>query len=308
MSVRIEPLAGGIGAICNEIDLTSEIPDATRKTLYDAWGEAGILVFPKAANSAEEQLNLSRCFGRLETHPVKNLNTESNHPELMVLDSQNQEKLSIYYRDDEPNELFVGYISWHSDLIFTTSPNHGAMLRAVEVPENGGETAWIDTIAAYDALSNSMKQRIKDLEVEYRMCTSLLDARFGQDPLLRMHHKGERTFPRFPAVAHPLVWRHPISGRLALNVSPLHLQRIVGMSDSESDALLEQLVEHVTHQDFSYVHRWEPGDVVLWDNWRTLHSALGFPLGQKRVVHRTTISGNVTMGRVLEEEQTSVSG
>ncbi|WAG81019.1 TauD/TfdA family dioxygenase [Metapseudomonas furukawaii] len=301
--MKISKLLGGIGVQCSEIDLNQPIPPHIAKQLHEAWIEAGIVVFKNMGQSPEQQLSLSRCFGVLDVHPVKNLVTESQYPELMVLDSDAQAKLSVYYRESAPDQPFVGFIPWHSDLVFTNRPNHGAMLRAVETPQHGGETAWIDTIAAYAALPEAMKQRIEHLEVEYRFCTSLLDSPYGRDPLLRMQVKGERNFPAFPPVANPLVWRHPVSGRKVLKLSPLHLQRVVNMDASESHALLEELVTHVTSRTFCYVHHWEPDDMVLWDNWRTLHSALGYPLGDRRLVHRTTIGGDTQMGRLLETNQ-----
>lgn len=305
MSFTLKPLRNGIGLECRGLDLDKPIPQATRDALYNAWIDAGIIVFKDTAHNPEQQIELSRCFGSLDVHPVKNLNTESQYPELMVLASDAQSKLSVYYWEDKPLDLVVGFIPWHSDLIFTTTPSHGAMLRSVENPRTGGHTAWIDTMAAYEALSDNTKTRIEHLEVEYRFCTSLLDARYGLDPKLRMKHKGERSFPAFPPVAHPLVWRHPVSSRKVLNLSPLHLQRIVGLDDEESDALLKELVTHVTSLRFSYEHAWEQHDMVLWDNWRTLHTALGFPLGEQRLVHRTSLGGSAVMGRVIADNSTA---
>jgi taurine dioxygenase len=302
VNIKIKPLPNGIGVECIGLDLSQPINEAIKQTLYSSWIDNGIMVFKNAAHTIEEQLNLSRCFGTLEVHPVKSLVSESKYPELMVLESTAQSKLSVYYREAEPQKPFVGFIPWHSDLVFTTQPNHGAILRSVKNPAQGGHTAWIDTIAAYEALPASTKIAIADLEVEYNFCTSLLDAPYGRDPQLRMQHKGERNFPAFSAVAHPLVRQHPVSGRPVLNLSPLHLTRIVGMEDRQSDELLQELVAHVTGQRFSYVHEWQLDDMVLWDNWRTLHSALGYPLGERRLVHRTTISGGgVAMGRTLEQ-------
>lgn len=300
MAFQMIDLPDGIGTQVTGLDMDNDITQAEQKKLYDAWIDSGIMVFKQAGKSIEHQLKLSLLFGKLDTHPVKTLVTESQYPEIMVLESKAQSKLSVYYRQQQPEQLFIGFIPWHSDLIFTTSPNHGAMLRAVEIPKRGGETAWIDTIAAYEALAPEIQERIESLEVEYRFCTSLLDARFGRDPQLRMQLKGERNFPQFPPVVHPLVRHHPVSGRKILNLSPLHLVRVVGIPQHESDALLLELTNHVTNRQFCYIHSWEPNDMVLWDNWRTLHSALGYPLGDSRLVHRTTISGDVQMGRVLE--------
>src|SRR5690606_22501155 len=149
------------------------------------------------------------------------------------LDSDAQAKMVIFNRTSQPDLHMVGFIPWHSDLIFTTTPNHGAMLRSVIAPEVGGHTAWIDTIAAYEALDDSLKARIEGLEVEYRFCTDLTTAKYGRDPEIRKL-SGEVNFPEFPPVAQPLVWRHPISGRKSLNLSPLHLHRVVGMPEAES--------------------------------------------------------------------------
>src|SRR5690554_1515352 len=301
MDFEIKKIAGGVGIEVLNLDLDEDISPATQKHLYDVWIDSGIVVFKNMGKNIEHQIKLSRCFGELDIHPVKNLVTNNRHPELMVLESTAQAQLSIYYRDSKPDHAFVGFIPWHSDLVFTSNPNHGAMLRAVETPSTGGETAWIDTIAAYDVLTADMKERIEHLEVEYRFCTSLLDAKFGRDPGLKMRHKGERHFPSFPPVIHPLVWRHPVNGRKILNLSPLHLERITDMDESESTCLLDTLVAHVTNRQFSYIHAWQPDDMVLWDNWRTLHSALGYPLGDRRLVHRTTIGGDVQRGRIIAE-------
>ncbi len=298
MSLQVQPLPGGIGAECRGLALDAPIPDEVREQLYQAWIDAGIIVFRNGATSPEQQLRLSRCFGELDVHPVKNLVTESDYPELMVLDSEDQARQMVLCRETDPDDHFMGYIPWHSDLIFTTTPNHGALLRAVVVPGQGGHTAWIDTIAAYDGLDEALKRDIEGLEVEYRFCNDLTRAKYGKDPHI---HKvsGTTNFPEFPPVAQPMVWRHPVSGRKSLNISPLHLEAVVGMEEPDSHELLTNLVDHVTSRDFSYVHQWQPNDMVLWDNWRTLHSALGYPVGERRVVHRTTISGDVEMGRIL---------
>src|SRR5690606_3611216 len=116
-----------------------------------------------------------------------------------------------------------------------------------------------------------------------------------------MRHKGERHLASFHAVRHRLVWRHPDSGAKILSLSPLHSERITAMYESDSTCLLDTRVAHVTNRQFSYIHAWQPDDMVLWDNWRTLHSALGYPLSDRRLVHRTTIGGDVQRGRIIAE-------
>jgi taurine dioxygenase len=202
----------------------------------------------------------------------------------------------LHYFD---GEAITGRIPWHTDMIYTTTPNRGAMLRMVEKPAVGGETGWIDTAAAYDALSPETKERIADCEARFDFVADICDMRFGRPANLRHGDLGNVEYPAFPDVAHPLVWVHPESGRKSLSLSPVQLIDMVDMDRAEGDPILEELVTHTLNGPFSYVHDWEEGDLVLWDNWRTLHKAFGTPPGYDRVVHRTTIKGEYATGRLL---------
>lgn len=301
MSFNVSPLPNtDIGAQITNLDLSQEISEADKKALYDLWIKKGILVFKGLGHNDDEHIRLSTVFGDPKPHAVSHLNKGDEREEFMVLDSKDFEIFGTYYSDNEPDYIFTGYIPWHSDLIFTTQPNHGAMLRIIEFPERDGRTAWLDTIAAYDALDDAMKERIADLEVEYKLCYNHMEAKYGRD--LSIHTASPSpgaNFDDFPAVAHPIVYVHPVSGKKSLNISPLHLVRIVDMDEEESDALLKQLVAHVTSQKFSYIHQWQPNDMVLWDNLRTLHKALGYPDKARRRGMRTQIYGVPPMGRVL---------
>jgi taurine dioxygenase len=161
----------------------------------------------------------------------------------------------------------------------------------------GGETGWIDTAAAYDALSSEMKRRIGNLEARFDFIVDLCDMRFGRFDLLRHGDMGSIDFPKIPSVIHKIVWTHPESGRKSLNLSPLHLRNIVGMSRNDGDEILKELVRHTTAELFTLVHDWEVGDMVLWDNWRTMHRALGIPPHCQREVQRTTINSERIIGR-----------
>lgn len=303
MSFTVQPLPNSnVGIQITDLDLSKPISEEDKKALYDLWIESGIIVFKGLGHNAEEHIRLSTVFGEPKAHAVSHLNQEEENPEFMVLDSKDFEKIGTYYNEDNPEEIFTGYIPWHSDLIFTTQPNHGAMLRIVDIPKKGGKTAWLDTIAAYDALSEEMKDKIANLEAQYELCQDHLQAKYGRNK--KIHAAKPTTgagFDNFPPVAHPVTVVHPISGKKCLNISPLHLVKIVEIPEDESDKLIKELVNHITSQEFSYIHDWEPNDMVLWDNWRTLHAALGYPATEHRRGVRTQIYGNVTMGRVLEK-------
>ena len=295
MSFETKPLDGGVGVEVIGLDLSQPIDESTRRGLYGVWLDAAIVLFRGIGTSTERQLALSRCFGELEVHPVESIRLEGND-EVIQLSNKGDVKLALYRFDGQP---VAGRILWHTDLIYTTTPNRGALLRMVEKPEIGGETGWIDTAAAYDALSEEMKQRIEGLEARFDFVSDQTRMRFGKPASVEVVDSGTLVFPDFPDVAHPLVWVHPESGRKSLAVSPVQLIDMVGMDRSQGDPLLEELVDHTTDGRFSYIHDWEEDDMILWDNWRTMHYAFGTPPGQTRVVHRTTIKGEHQTGRLL---------
>lgn len=295
MRFEAKPLEAGIGAEVVGLDLDEPIDAATAKALDDVWLEAAIVLFRGIGSSSERQLRLSRCFGELEIHPVESIRLEGNE-EIILLAQKGDRQQMTYYFDGEP---VVGRIPFHTDLIYTTTPNRGALLRMVEKPAVGGETGWIDTAAAYDALSQATKQQIEGLEARFDFVTDLRKMRFGKPGEIEVGDFGNVEYPEFPDVAHPLVWTHPISGRKSLCLSTVHLIDMVGMDRTEGDPILEALVNHTLDGRFTYLHDWEEGDMVLWDNWRTMHTAWGSPPGHDRVVHRTTIKGGHQTGRLL---------
>jgi taurine dioxygenase len=295
MKFEVEPLDGAIGVEVVGIDLDREIDQGTAEALNQVWLDSAIVLFRGIGTSNERHLRLSRAFGQLEVHPVESIRLEG-HPEVICLAQKGDKKQMTYYFDGEP---IVGRIPFHTDLIYTTTPNRGALLRMVEKPEVGGQTGWIDTAAAYDGLDDAMKARIDSLEARFDFVSDLREMRFGNQWNVEIGDFGSVDYPEFPDVAHPLVWTHPLSGRKSLSLSTVHLVDMVGMEREEGDPILKALVDHTLESRFRYTHDWEEGDVVLWDNLRTMHTAMGSPPGYDRVVHRTTIKGDHQTGRLL---------
>lgn len=298
MNFEIKPLNGNIGAEIIGLDLNKAITDATRQDLYDTWLDKGILLFRGIGTSPEKQLALSRCFGEHEVHPIEDIRVD-DYPELIWLASNGKRTAPVYYYDEVAT---VGRIPWHTDLVYTTTPNRGALLRMINLPAQGGETGWIDTAAVYDALPQATKERIEDLEVKFEFILDPAEMRFigNQWQTIRKGSEGDIQFPEFPDVVHPLVWIHQESHRKALSISTLHLRQIIGLDQETGDALLEELVNLALQPQFRYIHQWQVNDMVLWDNWRTMHSALGHPPGHARLVHRTTLKSDHAYGRLAE--------
>lgn len=295
MRIEVEGLPGGVGVEVLGLDLAGPVDETTRRELNEVWLEAGIMLFRGIGTSVERHVRLSRCFGELEVHPVETIRLP-DHPDVIHLTNKGASQQMIYRFDGEP---VVGRIPWHTDLIYTTTPNRGAVLRMVEKPARGGETGWIDTALAYDALAEESKAALPGLEGRFDFVADLRQMRFGQTAEIELVDFGTVEYPDFPDVAHPLVWTHPESGRQSLSLSTVHLIDLVGRPRAEGDPILRALVEHTLDGRFTYVHDWAEGDMVLWDNWRTMHCAFGTPPADQRVVHRTTIRGERQTGRLL---------
>jgi taurine dioxygenase len=294
-------LLRNIGIEVCGMQVTQPYSDRSKKELYDLWLEHGIMLFRGTGATREDHLRLSRVFGELEVHPVKTMLVKGA-PELIRL----HDELGLTYVIE--GKLRFGFIYWHQDTCFTPGICKGALLHmTVPTPHSeGGTTGWIDTHKAYDALSDSMKARLEGLEVRLSYHSDQSAIRFGMDSMnirnARPDEARQEDFerPDFPPVVHPLVITHPESGKKSLTISPLNIEYILGIDSAESDQILRSLVAHVMKPEFAYIHDWEPGDMMLWDNRRSIHQAFGWTPGVKRDAFRTTLKGSMMTGRYFE--------
>jgi taurine dioxygenase len=300
MALRHSPLSEQLGVTIEGIDFAQPLDEGAAEELRALWREHGLLLVRGSNVTPEAQIAFSRLFGELEAHPLKTIRAGA-WPELMELDSRDERTNPVSYWNDEP---VIGRLPWHKDLIYTARPNHGAVLRAVIIPDADGETGFGDQQKAWEALPSSMQEDLDGLEVVYRFGVNLLEMPFIDTSSYRPgpgvpRSTKEAGFPDFPDSVYPLVMRHPVTGKRSLTVSPMFLLRIEGLSTAASDALCRELVAHVTRPEFCCLHRWTPGEMILWDNWRFMHSAPGIRPGNRRLIHRTTIVGGVQLGRSL---------
>lgn len=276
------------------LDLNADISSDEAREMRDVWMDAGMVLFRGIGTSPEALLRLSRCFGELEPHPIEYFRHQ-DYAELILLTNKGGLRGPVYAFDGIPT---YGRIPWHTDLAFQTRPNAGALLNMVEKAETGGQTAWLDTALAYEALDPSLKHHIDQLEARFEFCTDLGRMRFNNPGGTRVGNASAK-FPDYPPIARPLVWTHPITNRKILNICPLNIQGIIGMHEAESDKLIQTLIDAVVQPQFVYKHAWENNDIVLWDNYRMMHCAMGHPVDVIRVVHRTTLRGEAIIGRPL---------
>jgi taurine dioxygenase len=305
MDYSLSPLPGqpDFGVVVNGFKPDSLDDESVRNELYDLWIDKGLIVF-RETDGLETQLKLSEVFGECEVHPL-----------LQQADMPHENKISVNIVESEgaifevDGEERAGWLDWHKDSIYTDTINHGGLLWSVTVPERGGDTGFIDQIAAYDALPNDLKERCENLNVIYRYSLDGTDCRFSNWPVRRVslndfQKSTTEHYLERPRVMHPMVYTQEHTGRKVINVSPWFADGIEGMENEEGDRLLREVIAHVTHPERIYFHKWVPGEMILWDNWRMLHCATGTPVGMKRHMRRTTIFGDYALGR---EEQATVT-
>jgi len=278
-TLQIRPLPGSFAAEVLGLDLDRPLDDASFARLHRAHLAHPVLVFRDLRITPAQQVAFSRRFGPLQIHVLHQFQLPG-HPEILVV--------SNIVENGQPQGLGDAGHYWHSDLSYVAKPSLGSMLLAQELPSEGGDTLFADQHAAWDALPPELQQRVRHLQAEHSYLAKYeeLRARSPWRPKL----SAEQIAQVRPSV-HPVVRRHPETGRLGLFVSEHFTTRIVGLPEAESRALLDQLFAHSTRPEFQYRHVWREGDMVFWDNRSVLHLATGCPDHLRRRLHRTTIEG-----------------
>lgn len=300
----IEPLEARLDFGAKVVGLKQEhlASDEVRKALMDLWIDKGVVLFRGGDSSRQMQVELSRVFGSPQQFPFKESRSEEM-PELV----------NIKYSPDDGTAYEVngkaigGWIPWHTDMVYFSKLNRGGILRPNILPQNGdGETGFADQISAYDRLPVALKERIENLHVVYTADLNYAHARFAGDVKIKWL-QGAKSWTRimnriyqYPRVLHPMVYTQAETGRKVLNVSPGFADGIFEMGGPAGDALLEEVIGYCVDPQRTYFHDWKADDMVLWDNWRTLHCAAGINPGDTRLMERTTIHGDYALGRDLD--------
>ena len=277
MTVTVRPLTPAVGAEITGVDLR-RLSDADFAAIEHAWHRHSMILLSGQRLTDDDLLAFSRRFGELDKHDAlpRDRNTDY-HEILMVTNAPNA--------DGSPGEGRYTGRQWHSDMSFTSHPSMGSLLRAVTIPDVGGDTQFANMYAAYDALSDGMKKLIADLHGIHMSGTRKVDdAKLGAkrvDEQVRIS----------PPIAQPVVRVHPETGRKALYLGE-KVKRFDGMTEEESKPLIDYLNRHATKPEFVYRHQWRQGDILIWDNRCTMHQALGdFDETQLRHMERTTVMG-----------------
>jgi taurine dioxygenase len=259
----VQPVNGALGAELTGIDLSKLYDDSVYIEIHDALMRHQVIVFRDQDLSPLQLIELGRRFGDLHVNPfVKGID---DHPEVMPIRST-----------ENPEKQFTGL--WHSDLSWESNPSMGSILYATEVPKFGGDTLFANMYVALSSLSPAMQQMLEGLSAEH---------------YVDRHHQSKAEYAETPegGVVHPVVTVHPVTGKKILFVNEYFTTCFDGMSEVESEPLLNYLFHHLARPDFTCRIHWEPGTLVFWDNRCTQHYATNDYPKQNRLMHRVTING-----------------
>ncbi|MFM9942268.1 MAG: TauD/TfdA dioxygenase family protein [Hyphomicrobiaceae bacterium] len=275
--IAVTPTGGPLGADVAGLDLTSAIDEATFREVYAAWNEHLVLRF-RGHKLDDEQLTVfSRRFGELDMAPIR-ASKDPNHPsrpEIAVI--------SNIIADGKPvGGLGNSELVWHQDMSYNALPPKASLLYGIETPAVGGETFFYNLYTAYATLPEPLKARIKGLSCKH-------DATRNSSGQLRNGFKEAYGNAERPGAIHPLVVRHPETGRPSLYLGRRPNAWVVGLSDSDSDALLDQLWAHIHAGTAFWAQQWRQGDLVIWDNRCTLHRRNQLDPALRRLMHRTQV-------------------
>ncbi len=285
MTATAIPLGPFTGAEIRGVDLAAGVDEAAMRLIRDTLHERGVVLLRNQAMTPAQQVAFSRQLGELRVSFFNKFAVE-NCPELTIVSN-------IRRADGEPIGLVDAGALWHIDGSYLPRPDAYTVLHAVQIPQRDGralgDTCFAHNAAAFEALPEEMRARLRGLRAVHSITEHVerkAAAGFYRPPI-------DQSAKPLPDVSHPVVRRHPATGRECLFVTEGHTKEIEGMAAEESEALLRRLWAHATQPQFLYRHNWAPGDLLVWDNCTVQHLAITDYGTLPRRLHRAGIAGGV---------------
>lgn len=271
----IRPLSGAGGAEIFGVDVAQDLDDDAIREIRDALNEHCVVFFRDQELDVARHKAFARKFGPIFIHP--NYGGMGDDPEVVMVRR-------------EPGD--TGHIGeeWHTDTTMVAEPPMGAILYGIEVPPYGGDTLFANQYLAYEALSPAMKKMLEGVRAVHSDITEA-------GPLAGRKNKGRSTKHRDDDTwretrnLHPIVRTNRETGRRSLFVNAANTIGIEGMTEAESKALLDFLLEHGHRPEFTFRFRWQKGSIAFWDNRSTKHIALGDTGPFRRLMRRIQVGG-----------------
>ncbi|MEC8807900.1 MAG: TauD/TfdA family dioxygenase [Pseudomonadota bacterium] len=271
MGITIQP-QGAIGAEIHDVDL-NDLSEATLAELRIAYAQYGVLFFRDQQLTPEAHIELAQHWGKININrfftPVE------NYPQIAEVRK-------------EPDQKYNVGGGWHTDHSYDQIPALGSLLYAKEVPSHGGDTLFAGCGVAFDNLSEGMKDTLRSLRAVHSSRHVFGESASVPNDISDMFGNADQATQD---AVHPVVIRHPLSGREILYVNPGFTTHIEGWTVQESAPLLQFLYGHIARPEHTCRFHWQPGALAFWDNRATWHFAVNDYHGERRLMHRITVEG-----------------
>jgi taurine dioxygenase len=283
MGLSVKKSGAALGAEI-AFDLSRDMDERQFREIEAAFHDNIVVVFRRQSLSNARHIEFSRRFGELEIHIVKKY-LLPDHPEILRISN-------IRDGNGELIGLADAGFTWHTDTSYLQRPSRCSLLHAQEVPVRNGEvlgdTVFTNTIAAYEALPDGMKRALAGKKAIHRYSER---KRIADSPRPKLT---QEQLAATPDVAHPIVRTHHATGRKALYVTEGECIGIAGMPEEDARPLISELHAHAIRPEFQYRHKWQVGDLLMWDNATSMHLAIcDYQLPERRLMYRTTVIGGV---------------
>lgn len=277
MALELRPLSEHTGAEALGVDLRQPLSSSDRDRLAQAFVRHSVLVVRNQALGPQDLLRAVQQFGTV----FRQHNTRFSLPECPQIHYiSNQDR----YPD---GSRYIPGAGYHTDHSNAERPPKATVLHAVELPGSGGDTQFVNMHVAYERLPDALRERIKPLRAVH-----VYQSRHSARKLMALPAKVERGEVPDETV-HPIVRTHPESGRKAIYINPIRIDRIETLDETSSLQLLDELLNHSVREEHEYRHRWQTGDVTMWDNRCLLHKANGdYDMSQTRYLYRVMLEGD----------------
>jgi taurine dioxygenase len=273
----VNPLPPHTAAEIRGIDLSQPQDSETREQLNRTWAEYPVVAFRDQTLTAQQLFEAVQNFG--EVFPQHN--SRFQVPECPTIHYiSNQDKFA-------DGKTYIPGEGFHTDHSNDVRPPKATILHAIKLPSTGGDTQFINMYRAYDDLPDDTKRRIDKLRAIH-----VYQSSHSERKLMNLSEEKREVIPN--AVLHPLVRTHPVTGRKALYINPIRIEGIVELAQDEALSLLDELLTHSTQPQYEYRHKWQAGDLVMWDNRCLMHKANGdYDMNEVRYLHRIMLKGEI---------------
>ena len=277
LSLNVKALKPGFGAEILDVDLAAAGP-SERLAVVDAFQHHGAILARGQRMAPDDLMTFISAFGEPEGHTLQEF-TLPGFPKIYILSNRTRDGVPIGAHNDG--------VGWQTDYSYKAEPVMCTMLYAVEVPPEGSDTLLADGCAAWNALAPERQASLSKLKLHHSYQHFMATRQYGARDLPEDIRRDN------PDVVHPLIRTHPADGRKALWPSTGTVTEVIGMPGPAGLALVDELVEFMTQDQFVYRHKWRVGDLLMWDNRCTLHTGTLYDDTKYfRTMHRLWVKGD----------------